>query len=179
MPAGHPADTHPMIRQTRCVAIASVVAGAVLVAGCAASTHVELDSADAPSVALGDGAADQEGVSVIEAGAINADAAASAPTTVPTAAAPTTSSPPAPASTSPGTTAPGTTVPGSADAEVCPSEFARLTDAVDGFVEEYGIAPVSEGELVATGHLRMMSNVYDVWIDGSIRAAGDTCAPLD
>jgi hypothetical protein len=160
------ADEHPMTRQARLAAIASSVAAvATLVAGCAASTPVELESADASTAAVDD----QDGAPVIEAGVID---------TAPVGPASSTSSPSTTAEPTSTTAPPGpsTILAEGATKELCATERARLRAAIDSYVAEFSTPPVSESDLLATMYLRTMSDVYDVRIDGSIRATDDTCA---
>jgi hypothetical protein len=146
---------------------------AMIGVGCSSSTRVELDSADAPAVEPADGGAGQSDAGVIPAGAIDLDDPTSSTTT-----SSSTKTVPSDDQTVVTTTV---TVGGSPDkaaamiAEMCRIELTALRTAVDDYETDYDEMPTSEGDLLAFGYIRQRSDLYDVFVDGSVVVQGDTC----
>lgn len=135
--------------------------------GCASRTDIELASAQGPAVQAVDGAGGQNEADVVEAGAVELDDLPLLSTTV------------APESVDAASTSTSTsTEPPDAAAmikELCSRDRRYLRTAIEGYRDEYGTPPTSEGELLATGYVQHQSDVYDVQADGSIVASDDTC----
>jgi hypothetical protein len=166
-------------RTRRWVVGALTLASAGVATGCSTTSNVEIQSAQVPAVQPVDGGEGQNQAEVIEAGAIELD---DTPIDQAASTSTSTSSPSTVNSTS-------TTEVAVADAddelspqgeamirELCKTDRHALNVAVDAYRQDFGTAPTSEAELVAMAYLLHRSDVYDVWVDGSIVPQGATCA---
>lgn len=155
--------------RARRYAVGVLATTVVATAGCSSTSHVDLASARVPAVQPADGSQGQTDAGVIPAGAIDLDDD--------------------PVETSTTSTVADSTSTTQADAgdelspegeqmikELCRDDKRELRLAVEAYRDDFGTTPTSEGELVAMAYVSKQSDVYDVQLDGSIVAQGDTCA---